>query len=133
MKNMLKYGVTGALFLGLLGLFSVANAADGKQLYLDQKCNKCHAFKDIAKLPKEAGAAEEAEDGDDAGIEAPDLKVVATDDQVQKAPGGAAKYLKDYLMKLVDHKAKDNVARKHKKQFKGADADLAALVDYLLK
>jgi len=137
---MLKNGVTGILFLGLLGLFSVANAADdpGKKIFLDQKCNKCHEIKSlsIAKLPKEAEAGEEAEAEEEADtLEAPDLKAVATDDQVQKAAGGASQYLKDYLQKKVDHTGGEGAnkkPRKHKKLFKGADADLTALVNFLL-
>ena len=129
MKTMLKNGVTGILFLGLLGLFSVANAADdpGKKIFLDQKCNKCHEIKSlsIAKLPEEEADT----------LEAPDLKAVATDDQVQKAAGGASQYLKDYLQKKVDHTGGEGAnkkPRKHKKLFKGADADLTALVNFLL-
>jgi cytochrome c2 len=79
---------------------------DGKKVFLDQKCNLCHAVSsaDIQATGK---------------IKSPDLSTVAVED--------AAK-LKKYLRKEETLKNK-----KHVKAFAGSDDELAAVVAWLQK
>jgi hypothetical protein len=125
-----------ALVMFLMAIFLMpssvwaANAA-GKKVFLDNKCNKCHAMKSqgIQALPK----AEDADEGDkdaDAGekIEPPDLSKL--DDAFLKSAGTPDESLKKWLKKEVEVTYKGK-ARKHKKQFNGSDADLTAIVQFL--
>ncbi len=83
---------------------------DGKAIFLAQKCNLCHGV-------------------ESAGIEA------TTKSEKMKGPdltGAAAKvepgWLGKYLRKQEQHEGKD-----HKKEFKGSDEELQALIDWLLE
>ncbi|MBF0493348.1 MAG: c-type cytochrome [Deltaproteobacteria bacterium] len=101
--------------------FAAGNAA-GKKVFLDNKCNKCHAIKSegIAALPKDAAdadAGEKKEPADLSTIKPEFLKTKATPEDSLKA----------WLKKEVDVNG-----AKHKKVFNGADADLASLVSFLL-
>jgi mono/diheme cytochrome c family protein len=82
-------------------------AADGKQIFLDQKCNMCHAVSSASITPT-------------GKIKAPDLAGLAS-----KAD---AAFLKKYLKKEADKKGK-----KHLKPFTGTDAQLEAVVSWLQK
>lgn len=94
------------------GTTSEVSAADGKALFSKFKCNECHSID--AQGIKRTGEVEEGEEppADLSGYK-------------KKAPAEAA--LKDYLLK----KAKLNNA-KHKKKFKGDDAELDTLAKWLL-
>ena len=107
--------------------------ADGKQVFLDMKCNKCHTIKSaaITQLPKAPAEPGEEEDEEEAPKEPTDLSKL--DDQVMKAPEGAKEHVKKWLKKEVQHTTKEGKLVKHKKLFKGSDADLQALVDFLVK
>lgn len=102
---------------------SRADSAAGKKVFLDSKCNKCHAMKSqgIQQLPKAADAdADKEEEGEK--IEPPDLSKL--DDAFVKA--GLDKFLKKEV--AVEYKGK---ARKHKKSFNGSPAELTNLIDFL--
>ncbi|MBF0493347.1 MAG: c-type cytochrome [Deltaproteobacteria bacterium] len=105
--------------------WAAGNAA-GKKVFLDNKCNKCHAMKSegISALPKEAGA-DEAEAGGAAKKDPPDLSKI--DAAFLKTKATPEDSLKAWLKKEVDVNG-----AKHKKLFNGADADLASLVSFLL-
>ena len=109
----------GAAVLALLAIpISVAAAAtdavpaagaatDGKQIFLDQKCNMCHTVSSASITPTSK-------------IKAPDLTGLAsTEDEA---------FLKKYLKKEADKNGK-----KHIKGFTGTDAQLDALVSWLHK
>ena len=56
--------VAVAVFIALCGLVFNAHA-DGKQIFLDAKCNKCHEGAGIKLLPKDPVAEDEDEDEDE--------------------------------------------------------------------
>lgn len=82
-------------------------AKDGKQIFLDQKCNMCHA---VSTAGITATTKSEKMKG-------PDLVNVKHD----------AKFLTAYLKRTVDLNGK-----KHAKEVKLSDADLSALINWIL-
>jgi len=88
---------------------SVASAAtpDGKQVFLDQKCNMCHAVSSAGITPTSK-------------IKAPDLTGLAS----KEDPAWVTKFLK---------KEADKNGKKHLKNFTGTDEELAAVVAWLQK
>ena len=87
---------------------SPASAApDGQQVFLDQKCNMCHAVSSAGITPTSK-------------IKAPDLAGLASKED--------AAWLTKFLKKEADKNGK-----KHVKNFTGTDADLAAVVAWLQK
>ena len=112
--------------LSVLGLLSaapsVALAADGSQIFLSNKCNKCHTIQ--SKGIEQAKSDGAGDDKDDAGPkkEPVDLSGVgAVHDSA---------WITGWIKKEVE-KEKDGKKIKHKKTWKGADADLKALVEFL--
>jgi mono/diheme cytochrome c family protein len=96
------------LSLLLIGVFAApALAADGKAVFLDKKCNKCHTVSSasIEKTSK---------------LKAPDLTT--------EAISGDAKVLKAYLKKVETIKGK-----KHSTAFTGSDEELDAVVGWILQ
>jgi mono/diheme cytochrome c family protein len=82
-------------------------ATDGKQIFLDQKCNMCHTVSSASITPTSK-------------IKAPDLTGLAS----KEDPAFVKKYLK---------KEADKNGKKHIKPFSGTDAQLDALVSWLQK
>jgi mono/diheme cytochrome c family protein len=101
--------VSSALFLGaaLLAADARATTPDGKQIFLDQKCNMCHAVSSADITPTSK-------------IKAPDLAGLAS----KEDPAFLTKFLR---------KAADKNGKKHIKQFTGNDEELAALIAWLQK
>lgn len=108
MKNILIYLGLIVTIVALYGFaFTIAdqNSDDGKKIFIDNKCNMCHTVTS-------------------AGIES--KKSDATDlSEVGKA--ATQEFLLKYLKKETKLNDKD-----HKSSFKGSDADLKILVDWLL-
>ena len=92
----------------LLALGATANAADGKEIFLGQKCNMCHAVSSAGITPT-------------GKIKAPDLT------------GLAAKEDPAWLGKFLKKEAADKKGKKHIKPFTGSAEDLTTLVDWLQK
>jgi mono/diheme cytochrome c family protein len=90
-----------------IGASASAAAADGKEIFLAQKCNVCHAV-------SSAGITATGK------IKAPDLTGLAS----KEDPAWIGKFLK---------KQADKNGKKHIKPFTGSDADLATLVSWLEK
>src|SRR5690349_9450927 len=103
MKMRFKLFATG-LALGLLTVGQAASANDGKKVFVDNKCAQCHSIK------SENIAAEEKESVDLSGV----------------GTRHPAAWLKGYLLKTEEKDGK-----KHKKKFRGTDAELDALVAWL--
>ena len=82
-------------------------ARDGKQIFLDQKCNMCHAVSSAGITPTSK-------------IKAPDLAGLASKEE--------AAWLTKFLKKDADKNGK-----KHIKNFTGSDEELATLVAWLQK
>jgi mono/diheme cytochrome c family protein len=101
--------VSSGLFAGAATLAGDASAVtvDGKQVFLDQKCNMCHAVSSAGITPTSK-------------IKAPDLAGLAS----KEDPVFMAKFLK---------KAADKNGKKHIKPFTGTDEQLAAVVAWLQK
>lgn len=105
----------------LVVLASVASvprgrAADGKEIFLANKCNSCHAIKSqsIAKKADEAEAAEKSE----SDRKPPDLSSVGKKRN--------ADWITKFLLKQIE-----NDGEKHRKRFKGSEADLKVLAGWL--
>ena len=84
-----------------------AAALDGKQIFLDQKCNMCHSVSSAGITPTSK-------------IKAPDLAGLAS----KEDPAFLTKFLK---------KAADKNGKKHIKPFTGSDEELGAVVAWLQK
>jgi cytochrome c551/c552 len=100
---------SGALFgsASILAADAGAAALDGKQIFLDQKCNMCHSVSSAGITPTSK-------------IKAPDLAGLAS----KEDPAFLTKFLK---------KTADKNGKKHIKPFTGSDAELGALVAWLQK
>ena len=102
-------GFRGVLTLAaFVALGATANAADGKEIFLGQKCNMCHAVSSAGITPT-------------GKIKAPDLT------------GLAAKEDPAWLGKFLKKEAADKKGKKHIKPFTGSAEDLTTLVDWLQK
>lgn len=117
----------------LMMAFGAGNlrAADGKSLFKQNKCTKCHTFKSagLLKVVKEATDEDEVEDEDvEEEEDPPDLSKLS--DKVLKDKSGLTpeEHIKKFLKKQIRHGTK-----KHKNLFKGSDGDLDALVKFILK
>lgn len=121
------------MFLMLLAIVcagaSIARA-DGKQIFLDNKCNKCHEGAGIALLPKDPAAAGEAEEAAE-GEKVDPPKLDHFNATLVKDWGSEAA-AKEKLPAFLKKEAANGKNRKHKKAFKGAEADLTAVIDWLL-
>jgi len=82
-------------------------AGDGKDMFVEKRCTRCHS---IESQGVEYTGSKEAHDLSEAGKAGLDKAAMKT-----------------YLMKESEHNGK-----KHKLKFKGEDAELEALVDWLL-
>jgi cytochrome c2 len=111
MSNLIAWKpIGGALMVAtLVALGATANAAtDGKEIFLGQKCNMCHAVSSAGITPT-------------GKVKAPDLTgLVAKED-----PAWVGKFLKK--------EAADKKGKKHIKPFTGSAEDLTALVGWLQK
>lgn len=86
-------------------------AGDGKALFISNKCNSCHTI-------SAQGVQKIKSDEEETGKKPPDLSHVGKEKD--------AKWIKGYLMKTETLNGK-----KHKKAWKGSDADLTTLADWL--
>ena len=84
-----------------------AAVLDGKQIFLDQKCNMCHTVSSAGITPTSK-------------IKAPDLAGLASKED--------ATWLGKFLRKAADKNGK-----KHIKPFTGSDEELGALIAWLQK
>ena len=85
--------------------FSQDKGPDGKQIFLDNKCNSCHTVASQDITSKKDNAT----------------------DLSNAASYGDAQLLKSYLLKEAQINDAD-----HKMKFKGSDEELTTLVDWLL-
>ena len=101
--------VTPLVLITVTSVFapSAGAAPDGKQIFLDQKCNMCHTVSSAGITPTSK-------------IKAPDLSGLASKEE--------AAWLTKFLKKEADKNGK-----KHLKNFTGTDEDLAAVVAWLQK
>ncbi len=108
-KRWLVIGLPLAAFVLVLGLVASAEEpAKGQQVFDAQKCNMCHSVST-------------------AGIEAKSEKMFKGD-LVNLAETRDAEWLAQYLTRKTQLEGED-----HKKEFKGSDEELQALVDWLLE
>ncbi|MCW8803046.1 MAG: c-type cytochrome [Ignavibacteriaceae bacterium] len=108
MKNTLFYILFISAIVALFGFafsFSQDQDLDGKQIFLDSKCNNCHTVTSNEITSKK-------------------------DDAVDLSNAGSigdAQLIKSYLLKEVKLNDKN-----HKLKYKGSEAELNALVNWLL-
>ena len=118
---------TLAVTAAFLFLFDgpVKSAETGKDIFLSQKCNKCHniAAQNIAKLESEDDAMAEEDDlfgeEEEEATKPPDLSGVG------KVHDGA------WITQWIEKKIANDKGKKHKKRFKGTDEELKTLVTWL--
>ncbi len=109
LKKVIGIGVPlAALVLTLALVASAAEPVTGRAVFEAQKCSMCHSVST-------------------AGIEAKSEKMFKGD-LVNLGKERDAKWLGEYLMRKVQLEGED-----HKKEFKGTDEELQALVDWLLE
>ena len=125
---MQQLAIALAVLMTCFGLWPAAAASaaeDGKQIFLKKECNECHTVKaaGIEKLPaKEGGAKGDEEEGEEAGEEEtkpPDLS------------GVGKEHDHDWIAKWLQKKVANDKGKKHRKRFKGSDAELDALASFL--
>ncbi|MCB1049206.1 MAG: c-type cytochrome [Acidobacteria bacterium] len=94
--------------------FNAPFAVDGKAVFTDKKCNKCHTIESqsIPLLPKDD------DDDDDDDKEPKDLSKVGA--EVDAAT------IKQFLQRSIELNEK-----KHKKKFSGSDEELDAVANWL--
>jgi hypothetical protein len=101
---------------------SESAAEDGKDLFIKHKCNECHSIKTAAieVKPSDDAGEEDPFGGEEEGEEdeAPDLSSVGKEQD--------AAWIADYLKKKVKLDGK-----KHRKRFKGSDAELKTISTFL--
>ena len=122
MHSLRDFGLLAALVV-VLGWTGVARGEkSGKEIFLEQKCNKCHAIQSekIAKLEKKGGEEDElAGEEETEQVEPPDLS-------------GAGKTRDaEWLAKWLQKQVKDEKGRKHRGKFKASDAELKTLTAYV--
>jgi len=108
------YVLAGLAVLGLVALTATAGEQEmpaGHKLFLEMKCNMCHG---VSTVDIEAKTKSEKMKG-------PELVGLGED--------WDAKDLAGYMKKEVP----DQDGNQHKKDFKGSDEELQALVDWLLE
>lgn len=106
---MRSFRISLAVALALApGMVSIGNAADGKALFLDKKCNLCHTI-------------------DSQGIVKTSEKMKAPDLSNASGLVESADWLKSFLKKEVK---KDD--KGHQREFKGTDGELDAVVQWLM-
>jgi mono/diheme cytochrome c family protein len=108
MRKVLAVTAAASLLALFLGLATVTQAADGKQIFMDQKCNLCHSIESqgIEKKMKK--------------METPELSNIGT--QIE-----SAEWLKGFLLQ---QEMKDG--KKHQKKFSGSDEELDTLVNWIM-
>jgi cbb3-type cytochrome oxidase cytochrome c subunit len=96
---------------------STPAARDGKTIFLENKCNSCHSVQTL-KIEKKQGAEEEKSVDKDDKVKPPDLSSVGLERK--------ADWMAKFLLKkeMIDGK-------KHRKLFKGSEADLKTLTTWL--
>jgi len=107
MKDTLLYIIFISVIVALFGFafsFSQEQNPDGKQIFLDSKCNKCHTVTSINITSKKDDAVDLSEAGS----------------------AGDVQFLKSYLLKEADINDKS-----HKTKFKGTEEELNTLVEWL--
>ena len=108
MRQTTAYILGIGLIVGGAALCAPASGADGKAVFLAQKCETCHS---VSTAGITATTKSEKMKG-------PDLVgVVQAHDPA---------WVKDFVQKKIDKSGK-----KHAKQFKGTEEELTALVDWL--
>ncbi|GBC83855.1 hypothetical protein HRbin11_00273 [bacterium HR11] len=102
------------LVVGLVGVATAQEkAASGKELFTKYKCTMCHSIK------AEGIEAKRAAEGGEAEAKVTDLSDVGS--KVE-----SAQWIQDWLLKKVEKDGK-----KHKVLFKGTEAELKTLAEWL--
>jgi cytochrome c551/c552 len=108
MKKALATATVASLLTLILGVVTITQAADGKQIFMDQKCNICHSIESqgIEKKMKK--------------MESPELSNIGAEIE-------SAEWLKGFLLQ---EKKKDG--KQHQRKFKGSDQELDTLVSWIM-
>ena len=114
--------LTHLTILALVSSIPSVGLADGSEAFLANKCNKCHTIQ--AKGIEKAKSDAADDDKDDAGPkkEPVDLSGVGASHD--------SAWIAGWIKKEVE-KDKDGKKIKHKKTWKGTDADLKAISEFL--
>jgi mono/diheme cytochrome c family protein len=113
MKNIVKsllLGVTAVAFIGAANYEKTANGADGKSLFIDNKCNQCHTIQSqgielVGKPPS--------------GNVPPDLS------------GTGLKHKPDWFSGWLMKEEENTDGKMHLKKWKGSEEDLKTISKWL--
>lgn len=132
-KNKIIFSL-GAIAFFVFSFLSTSVLADGKQLFLDNKCNKCHEGAGIKLLPKEPKADDdEDEDEEEEGEKKIDpVKLDGIGKQLIK-DWGSVEDVKTKVPSFLFKEIKNSEDRKHKKKFNGTKDEVMEIILWLLK
>ena len=108
--------LAGVALLAAYAAVPRSKAADGKEVFLTYKCNSCHSIKSQS-IAKKADPAEE-EEKSESDRKPPDLSSVGKKHN--------ADWITKFMLKQID-----NDGEKHRKRFKGTEAELKLLAGWL--
>ena len=127
-SGMIKTSVVMLVLASAAMFFSSAAHADGKQIFLTAKCNKCHEGAGISLLPKDPNAEADDEAGEKK-VEPTKLDGIGA--ALAKSWGSADK-AKAGLPAYWAKEGTNPDGKKHKKKYVCC-SDCGALIDWLLK
>lgn len=135
--NVKILAMTLTVLIALCGVVFNAHA-DGKQIFLDGKCNKCHEGAGIKLLPKDPAAESADEDAEEEGVKKVDPpKLDGIGAKILETFGGtsdaAMTKLPPFLRKEVAIESGEFKGKKHKKKNKLTDEQFKELIPWLLK
>ena len=108
-----------AALVFLFGLAGMARAEkSGKDVFLEQKCTKCHSI-DSEKIAKKEEKGEDEEAEEEEGTKPPDLS------------GAGKSHDAAWITKWLQKQVATDKGKKHKPKFKGTEAELKTVADYL--
>lgn len=129
-QNKINASVMMAMLIALCGVaFDVR--ADGKQVFIGAKCNKCHEGAGIALLPKDPAAEGEEEDAAAEKVDPPKLDGIGA--KVLKEFGGSQDAVMTKLPPFLRKEVANSKGKKHKKKATITDDQYKELIPWLLK
>lgn len=124
MEALRGFTALAAFLLVLVWTGAARGEKSGKEIFLEQKCAKCHSIQSqgiVKSEEKDEGGEDEfaMEEEEGEKVEPPDLS------------GTGKKRDPDWLTKWIQKKIENEEERKHRERFKGSEGDLKTLVEFL--
>ncbi len=129
-RNKNKASMMLVMIIALCGMAFNAHA-DGKQVFISAKCNKCHEGAGIALLPKDPAAETEEEEGAAEKVDPPKLDGIGA--KILKEFGGSEAAVMTKLPPFLRKEVANSKGKKHKKKSTLTDDQYKELIPWLLK